>query len=75
MRQERAVVEELVDLLREYGPHVKALREHFDNLQKTGITERAARQVRENPEDPTEHLLEFLHGVAKQTIRRRAKRR
>lgn len=76
----RAVVEELTELLTKYGPAIERLADHFDKLEKSGVTQRAAAEVRRRPNPPDEgdelgQFIDLLGGVAKKAVRTAQQRR
>jgi hypothetical protein len=78
IRTERAVVEELVELLKEHGPDIRRLADHFDNLEKRGITAAASRETvrrRNDPDHPAESLIDSLAAALKTSMRGAGARR
>ena len=79
VRTDRAVVETLVELLDKYGPALERLADHFDKLEKKGITDRAAHEVRERPRrdegsDPAGDLIDLVAGALKHRVRQQRRR-
>ena len=79
MRTPQELMETAIELLEKYGPAIERLADHFDRLEKAGITSGAAavaRQKREvAPGDPVEAVVDLLGELFKSKIQQGRGRR